>query len=287
VTGQSKWKVILKHRLRTPFFSTCLGVFQGGGCRAAALAGAYQAAVEHGVHFAQVAGTSAGSIVAALVGAGASPTALLALLRNLDFRRFNRPPERNSSETYGTLQLLLLRLAQKVAPEDLKKIEIATLLRWGGLHSSAEIEVWLDDVLAHLLPDVRRPIRFRDLPVPTYVVATDLLAARPKVWSTFDTPDERVAFAVRASCSIPFYFQPVGQGELRYVDGGVLSNLPSFVFAGDDPSRPRAARVLAFQLLSDYSSATDWRPIETAKRIGSAIVDGAMELQAVFNPTCT
>jgi predicted acylesterase/phospholipase RssA len=56
---------------QTRFFRTCVGVFQGGGCRGAALAGAYQEAVARGVTFAEVAGTSAGSIVAALIGAGA------------------------------------------------------------------------------------------------------------------------------------------------------------------------------------------------------------------------
>ena len=49
---------------KTEFFHSCLGVFQGGGCRAAALVGAYEEAVNRGVHFTEVAGTSAGSIIA-------------------------------------------------------------------------------------------------------------------------------------------------------------------------------------------------------------------------------
>lgn len=59
--------------INTKFFKTCLGVFQGGGCKGVALAGAYKAAVKAGVHLSEVAGASAGSIIAALVGAGASP----------------------------------------------------------------------------------------------------------------------------------------------------------------------------------------------------------------------
>ena len=56
---------------RTRFYSDCIGVFQGGGCRAAAFAGAYDAAFKLGVRFSEVAGTSAGAIVAALLAAGA------------------------------------------------------------------------------------------------------------------------------------------------------------------------------------------------------------------------
>lgn len=267
--------------MRTPFFNTCLGVFQGGGCRAAALAGAYQAAVEQGAHFAQVAGTSAGSIVAALVGAGASPTFVLETLRALDFRRLLQPAERGSNESIFVK--LPLWVARKLGPSDVR--QIATLLRWGGLYSSSGIEAWIDGVLAKLLPDAKRPICFGDLPVPAYVVATDVQGAKPKVWSTFDTPDDGVAFAVRASCCIPFFFQPVQHGENRYVDGGLLSNLPSFVFADDQSeSRPKAARVLAFQLTSEYDSPSVWGPIETARRIGSAMVDGATELQGRLQP---
>ena len=59
---------------KTVFFRNCLGVFQGGGCRAAAFAGAYEEAVKRGVSFSEVAGASAGSVIAALIGAGASPT---------------------------------------------------------------------------------------------------------------------------------------------------------------------------------------------------------------------
>ena len=47
----------------TSFFKSSAGVFQGGGCRAAAFVGGYSEAIRRGVSFAEVAGTSAGSIV--------------------------------------------------------------------------------------------------------------------------------------------------------------------------------------------------------------------------------
>src|SRR5579863_2214828 len=56
--------------VRTRCFSSCVAAFQGGGCRAAVLVGALDEALSRGVNFVEIAGPSAGSIVAALMGAG-------------------------------------------------------------------------------------------------------------------------------------------------------------------------------------------------------------------------
>jgi predicted acylesterase/phospholipase RssA len=271
---------------KTTFFSTCLGVFQGGGCRGAALAGAYAEANRLGVHFTQVAGTSAGSIVAALIGAGASPERVLNAVQTLNFMDLLRPPERQQS---GDSRLFRFGLSALQLCGSGRFRDLGLILRWGGLYSSEALETWIDKqltlALAEIVPDPPKPVRFRDLPVPTYVVATDLQGSKAKVWSTFDTPDDAVAFAVRASCSIPFFFQPVHQGQNRFVDGGVLSNLPSFVFfADEDTERPMAARVLAFQLTSESTLPERWSTLETARRVGNAVVDGATELQGRLQP---
>jgi predicted acylesterase/phospholipase RssA len=77
----------------TSFFKSSAGVFQGGGCRAAAFVGAYGEAIRRGVSFVEVAGTSAGSIIAALVGAGANPDDLQSAIAELDFNSFLRTAE--------------------------------------------------------------------------------------------------------------------------------------------------------------------------------------------------
>ncbi|MFL6465554.1 MAG: patatin-like phospholipase family protein, partial [Bryobacteraceae bacterium] len=243
-----------------------------------ALAGAYEAAAAAGVHFAEVAGTSGGAIVAALIGAGASPKQITALLSGLDFNNFVRPPEESES-TGGFGQTLLNTLLS--VPFTPETTAAGTYLRFGGLHSSSYIEQWMEEKLAQLLPYKKRPIRFSDLPVPTYIVATDLLAAKVKVWSANKTPEESVAFAVRASCSIPFFFQPVRQGENRYVDGGILSNLPTFVFHDEGRgNRPTPNRVLAFGLSADVEPYLTWSSKELIDRVVTAAVDGSTDLQA-------
>src|ERR1700686_5354739 len=116
----------------------------------------------------------------------------------------------------------------------------------------------MDDRLAELLPHASRPVKFKDLPRPTWVVATDLAGRRPKVWSSVDTPDESVALAVRCSSSIPIFFEPPELGNDLYVDGGMLSNLPAFVFA-NRATNPQAlgGRILAFRLAGDESYEKD------------------------------
>jgi len=264
-------------KVRTVFFEHCLGVFQGGGCRGAALAGAYKAAVECGVNFAEVAGTSAGSIIAALIGANAQPKNVCDTLEKLDFCSLLGKPEQHGGckekiQRYMGWVISLLRSG------DLKWL--GPFILRGGNYSSKPIENWMNNELSKLLPDANRPVQFRDLVTPTRIVATDLLACEAKIWGTEETPNDSVAFAVRASCSIPVVFQPVVQGNNRFVDGGLLSNLPAFVYANDSGGGPSLTkRILAFRLKEDAVLPSQWLPFELLKRLIAAVIDGATELQ--------
>lgn len=63
-----------------------------------------------------------------------------------------------------------------------------------------------------------------DLKIPVYIGATDLDNGVPAVFHEGPIFD-----AMAASCSIPILFQPVTIGGTRYVDGGVLRNMPSWI----------------------------------------------------------
>lgn len=62
-----------------------------------------------------------------------------------------------------------------------------------------------------------------DLPIPTVVGATDFDRGKPVAFATGD-----IVTAVSASCSMPIVFKPVEINGTRYVDGGVLHNLPAW-----------------------------------------------------------
>lgn len=63
--------------------------------------------------------------------------------------------------------------------------------------------------------------RFEDLKIPLFVSATDLNNGKIVYFSEGDIFDPVVA-----SASIPVLFHPVKIGDISYVDGGVLDNLP-------------------------------------------------------------
>ncbi|MGL6499857.1 patatin-like phospholipase family protein [Aeromonas dhakensis] len=215
---------------KTVHFKNCLGVFQGGGCKAIAFIGAYEEARKRGVYFSEVAGTSAGSIFAALISAGATPEYLDRLVNNTCFSDFNSPVEKMVSKKYGSK----IGHINKFLPRT-KKIkkykDIFYFLLNLGLYSSAQLESWLNERLKELLGVSEGIINFSDLKIPLHVIATDIQNQNSITWNYNNSPNMSVAYAVRCSCSIPGYFQPV---DMKYVDGGLVSNLPTFSVQDDD-----------------------------------------------------
>jgi predicted acylesterase/phospholipase RssA len=259
---------------RTRFFKTCVGVFQGGGCRGAAFVGAYGEAVARGATFAEVAGTSAGSIVAALIGAGATPEQLHEVITGLNFASLLKPSRPTGNRPF------LAAIASGI-PKIRQALDL--YFDW-GLHSSDEIERWVEKQLRKLLPNASEPsVTFDDLVIPTSIVSTDTLAQKVVIWSQRTNKTESVARAVRASCSIPLFFQPLDD---RYIDGGVLSNLPSFVFSDREHSdRLLATRILAFALSATKESAVTTTSLGFLARIADTVVDGSQDLHWLRNMT--
>src|SRR5688572_15254596 len=121
--------------MRTIYFAHCWGVFEGGGVRGAAHAGAYAAARRAGIQFGRVAGTSAGSIVAALIAAGADPSYVSQQIRETPFRAFIGQSEpRDSVFSPQSSWLRMLRLMATGPVRDL-----LTFACNSGLYSSKPI----------------------------------------------------------------------------------------------------------------------------------------------------
>ncbi len=198
------------------------GVFEGGGARGMAYPGALAAMAESRAWFRSVAGTSAGAITAAFVGAGGEAA------RAEDF----------------TVAMFEVVDAGTLAG-------LRRLLRTGGYLPGDELSKWLDEQFAQQLERITgavvlRPVDFRAMfaatGIETFVVASDLSLRQPIVFSRWSTPECGVAEAVVASSATPIAFAsrllrvPVatGSGEARdhtIVDGGVWSSFPSFVYA--------------------------------------------------------
>ena len=77
--------------MKTSNFQQSIGVFEGGGVRGAAFAGAYMAASNAKINFIGTVGTSAGSIVATLISASFSPEELIVLRNHQNVKIISHP----------------------------------------------------------------------------------------------------------------------------------------------------------------------------------------------------
>jgi NTE family protein len=203
-----------EHRLEWPPMEID-GVFSGGGIKGLALIGAVSAIQKKGFTYKRVAGTSAGSIIAAFISAGYSGEEMFELMDELNLIDFL-----DSRKTF--------------IPTSISKW---VLLYWKlGLYKGVELENWIASKLA------ARGLRtFADLPPNALrVIASDLTNSRlvvlPNDLPKYDICADAfpIATAIRMSCSLPYFFEPViletNNGKSVMVDGAVLSNFPMWLF---------------------------------------------------------
>ncbi|MFP3793421.1 patatin-like phospholipase family protein [Bacillus subtilis] len=192
------------------------GVFSGGGVKGIALAGAYEVLEEKGFRFKRVAGTSAGAIIAAFIASGYTSKEIHALIEEVD-------GEKLLDQRYSFLPLKMLQWVS---------------IYWRlGLYKGDTIEKWIADLLRakgiRVFGDLQKgSLRLiaSDLTNGTMIVLPDDLVRYGLNPDMFP-----VARAVRMSCSIPYFFEPIklktDTGTATVVDGGVLSNFPIWLFS--------------------------------------------------------
>jgi NTE family protein len=201
-------------------------VFEGGGVKGIGLVGAVSVVEAHGYAWNNLAGTSAGAMVAALVASGYSAGELKRLIGNLDYAKFKDPGAIDRIPVLGPLISLWLEK---------------------GIYEGRYVKQWMQDALAakgiHRFGDLRMPgeidPRYRyKLNVITSDISNGQLVVLPNGLTKYGLdPDQfPVAEAVRLSMSIPFFFKPVRLGAATCVDGGILSNFPVWLF--DSPGEP-------------------------------------------------
>ena len=200
-------------------------VFEGGGVKGVALAGAVEATEQAGGSFKRVAGTSSGSIIASLLAAGYDGEAMSRIIRQTSFTSFLKRGMLYNTAIVGPALRVMIKK---------------------GLYSGEALETWIRGILK-----AKGIVTFSDLPRGKLsVIASDITNGRIIV-----LPDDledygispagfEVAKAVRMSCSIPYFFDPVmlrlsGQAAkgktfmeqfIYVVDGGMLSNFPLWLF---------------------------------------------------------
>jgi NTE family protein len=211
-------------------------IFEGGGVKAFGMLGALLEAEQRGYQWENLAGSSAGAIIAALAAAGYNALEIKEQFWQLDFRYFK------DVDLIGLIPIIGNAL---------------NLWFKQGLYLGNYLENLLRELLA-----AKGIFTFKDLVCEDYasdhirryklvVTATDVtrrkLLRLPHDFKEYgiDPDSMEVCKAVRMSSSLPFFFQPYriqsrktkNQQETYYlIDGGVLSNFPVWVF--DDEEVP-------------------------------------------------
>lgn len=199
-------------------------VFEGGGVKGAAYAGALKVLDRNGLlaPVKRVAGTSAGSILALLVALGYTPDEIMQVLLDLDFDRFrDGRPLKDVDRLFsqfgwyqGDFALCLFEclVERKTGSRQTTFAQLAELARTQPAKGFREMHVFGTNV------DTHRWVEF--------------WAGNP------DTRDVPLAQAVRISMSIPYFFAARRLNGQVFVDGGALINYPIEAF---DQTSPRPA----------------------------------------------
>jgi NTE family protein len=257
-------------------------VFEGGGVKGIALVGAVAAAEEAGVQeWKNIAGTSAGAIVATLLavgyradanGAPQEETTLRSILEDAvygEFADFGWPGKLRGvlwnqlwSRGMAPGRYFVEWLEKWIAESPLAKSLGKDKLTFGDLRR--------DDLPFDLSAELRERAIYR-----LRVIASDISGARMLVlpqdiekleyyrkegrsFVRYEADSLDLAEAVRMSMSYPFLFRPVVLYDIRrrphyVVDGGVLSNFPVWLFdSGGD--RPPARPTWGFRLHGGHAA---------------------------------
>jgi NTE family protein len=260
-------------------------VFEGGGVKGLAFAGAISVAEAAGVQeWKNVAGTSAGAIAACLLAVGYHANDLERILPS-DYRPF-------ADYGFGGLPRGVVQAIWQ-----------------RGLAPGKYLESWLADAIAKsprarergkqaltfgdlIRPDLPRNLTDDERERAKYglrIIASDLTAGRMLVLPQDVAgmsrtrggpplePDELgLVEAVRMSMSYPYFFTPfrLWRGDVAHdiVDGGLLSNFPVWLF--DAGSRPPARPTWGFRLVSGAEQPRRIRrvlwPVSMARAIFAA-----------------
>jgi NTE family protein len=230
-------------------------VLEGGGVKGIGLAGAVLALDQAGYRFQRVAGTSAGAIAAAIIAAlnkaGKPISGLRDYLQTMQFEQF-MAKSRVRAALGGLADAEHLLLHMGLYDGDYLLDWLGSVLKDIGVTHFGDLR--LDDTSADRNWTARQ--RY-SLVVHVSDITRGKLVRLPWEYHEYglDTDGERIVDAVRASMSIPFFFEPVrvrtaavtagaadvtaAAGRVTWVDGGMLDNFPVDGFDRTDGAASR------------------------------------------------
>jgi NTE family protein len=265
-------------------------VLAGGGVKGSVLGGCIMAAEDHKVEPVGFGGTSAGSIVAMLASVGYQGSELRDVLIDTDLTTLLDDDGSRLEELRRKWELLIKRLKARSLKSlwSLSRVQ-KSFGQQIGLYEGARLKEFLAEKISEKVADLPVPaseVTFSQLVAcgckPLRVVATDLLRKRAVVFGDGRKGQNHpVVEAVFASACFPFVFKPVWLDDMLLTDGGLSSNLPSFLF--EQEYRESRTRTLAFDLLDPSVQDVDNNaPPENMAPFVESLLGSAMEASDVL-----
>ncbi len=224
--------------------------FSGSGYLAPAHAGFAFGMMERGFNITEVAGTSGGSIVAAILATGVTKE---------DIKRiaFTQYP-------VGIVSKSNFQIINSLFHNNIY------------LNSGNILQMWLNDILGNKT--------FGDVKIPITIMATNLTENKSIEFSHKTTPNLSLAFACRASSSVPFIYAPIRYEGITIVDGGVRNNIPTNKLSpgglrvgvritGSDSTNINSIVGFSKQLINCLLDANEDNLVAWAQSTGADIVD--------------
>ena len=186
-------------------------IFEGGGIKGAAYARIPEILEEFGIlkNIKKIAGSSAGSIAALMLALEYSPKMIKEIIQNMDFNKF-------VDNTYYSVT----------------GFKICTKL---GINSGDYLTEWIKSLI--MTKTGNKNTTFIELhklnKLELVITGTSMLTRKTEYFSYKTTPNMPIWQAVRISITIPIFFVPIKYNDAFYLDGGILSNFPIWIFDGN------------------------------------------------------
>lgn len=213
------------------FKYACL--FGGGAIRGAAHVGVLKALHSIGIEPTLLAGSSVGSMVAALYAVGFTDEELAQVFLSVNFELF-------------------------------RDISLGFNNKFALSKGNVFLE-WLRDLIerkyygAAYLKGQCRPVTFKDLKKNLVIITTNMNNFSCREFSSFETPDFEVALAVRISCCMPGLMRAYNFNDELLVDGDLMKGKPMWYLSKNIQNS--ADRILEIRLEGTFPGS-DLKPLE-------------------------
>ena len=176
-------------------------LFGGGGIRGISYCGAYRALLDNNIEITGCAGSSIGAVFATLLSLKYTQEEIFEIFSETGFKllndlNFDMKKDIAFSKGQKFYDWMKNHIEKKYYKDEYKKGQMA-------------------------------PVKFSDIEEELVIYAVDLSKMKFKEFSKSKTPDSEIAFAVRASVSMPGLFTPlVDNDNSLLVDGDLLKSSP-------------------------------------------------------------